>query len=321
MLNYLLRQLGTIIPTLFLIILLSFLLMHLAPGDPVSIYSGNFTLSAEDSQAMMRYYGLDQPVPVQFMKYLSTLAQLDLGKSMLTGRPVADMIFERLPATLLLSLTSSVIAFAAGILLAVSTARRRRLDLAASLVSYVLYSMPTFWLGILLIIVFATGLGWFPTSGYQDVREEYEGLRHVLDVLHHLALPCAALALVQIPGYYRVARASIGEVRQEDFMTTLRAAGLPTRTIFRRYALKNALLPSVTLFGLSLGYALAGAALVEIVFAWPGIGRLTLDAVFRRDYPVLMGIYLVIAVSVTLAILLTDVVYALIDPRIRYQKS
>ena len=179
--------------------------------------------------------------------------------------------------------------------------------------------MPTFWLGIILIILFATKLDWFPTSGYVNSREQYTGLRYALDVLDHLALPCLTLVLVELPGYYRVARASIGDVRQEDFITTLRASGLPQGKIFRRYALKNALLPSVTLFGLSLGYALSGAALVEIVFAWPGVGRLTLDSVLMRDYPVLMGIYLVIAVSVMVAILLTDIVYAFIDPRIRYQ--
>lgn len=321
MLKYLLRQIGTMIPTFFIVITLSFLLIHLAPGDPVSRYSGQFTLTAEARQAILSKYGLDQPLPIQYLRYLQALAQGDLGKSLLSGRPVIDMIGERLPATLLLSLSSSIIAFLGGNFLAVLTARRRRLDTGVSLGGYVLYSMPTFWLGIILIIVFATGLNWFPTSGYMNSREEYEGFRHTLDVLQHLVLPCATLVLVELPGFYRIARASIADVRQENFVTTLRAAGLPTGTIFRRYALKNALLPSVTLFGLSLGYALAGAALVEIVFAWPGIGRLTLDSVFKRDYPVLMGIYLIIGISVMLAILLTDIVYAFIDPRIRYQQS
>jgi peptide/nickel transport system permease protein len=309
------------IPTLLIIITLSFLLIHLAPGDPIQMYTGNFSLSAEARDALLRRYGLDQPLPVQYFNYLSTLAQGDLGKSLLSGRPVLEMIGERLPATLLLSLTSSILAFLGGNLLAILTARRRRLDASVSLITYILYSMPTFWLGIILIIIFATQLNWFPTSGYMDVREQYTGFRRILDVAHHLVLPAATLLLVTLPGYYRVARASIGDVRQEDFMTTLRAAGLPSGMIFRRYALKNALLPSITLFGLSLGYALAGAALVEIVFAWPGIGRLTLDAVFRRDYPVLMGIYLIIAISVMAAILLTDLIYAFVDPRIRYQRS
>ncbi len=321
MLNYLLRQLGTLAPTLFLVMTISFLLIHLAPGDPVQMYTGNITLSSEARAALLHKYGLDQPLFNQYVNYLGTLGQGDLGKSLLSGRPVADLIGERLPATLLLTLSSSILSFLIGNLLAVITARRRRLDTGVSFITYILYSMPTFWLGIILMIVFATGLNWFPTSGFQNAREEYEGWQHVFDVLQHLALPCLTLVLVEVPGYYRVARASIGDVRQEDFVTTLRAAGLSSGTIFRRYALKNALLPSVTLFGLSLGYALAGAALVEIVFAWPGVGRLTLDSVFKRDYPVLMGIYLIIAISVMGAILLTDIVYAFIDPRIRYQRS
>lgn len=321
MLNYLMRQLGTMVPTLFLVITLSFLLIHLAPGDPVQMYTGNITLSPESKEALLRLYGLDQPLPVQYLRYLQALAQGDLGKSLLSNRPVIEMIGERMPATLLLTISSSTISFLLGNFFAVLTARRRRLDVGVSFSSYILYSMPTFWLGLILIIVFATTLNWFPTSGYNNVREDYEGFRLALDVLHHLALPCLTLVLVEFPGYYRVARASIGDVRQEDFITTLRAAGLSGGTIFRRYALKNALLPSLTLFGLSLGYALAGAALVEIVFAWPGVGRLTLDSIFRRDYPILMGIYLVISISVMAAILLTDILYAFLDPRIRYQRS
>jgi len=307
------------IPTFFLVMVISFMLIHLAPGDPVNRYSGQISLSPEARQALLVKYGLDQPLPVQFVTYLETLFQGDLGKSMLSGRPVIEMIGERLPATLLLTLSSSTLAFIGGNVVAVLTARRRWLDFGASLIGYVLFSMPTFWLGIILIIIFATQLDWFPTSGFTNARESYTGLAYALDVLHHLALPCLTLVLVELPGYYRVARASIGETRQEDFITTLRASGLSQGTIFRRYALKNALLPSLTLFGLSLGYALSGAALVEIVFAWPGVGRLTLDSVLKRDYPVLMGIYLVIAISVMAAILITDIVYAFIDPRIRYQ--
>jgi peptide/nickel transport system permease protein len=151
----------------------------------------------------------------------------------------------------------------------------------------------------------------------RSVRANYTGLRDTLDVLHHMVLPVATLALVQIPVYFRITRASVLQQQREEYMTTFRAAGVPKSIAFRRYALRNALLPTVTVFGLSLGFVFTGAALVEIVFAWPGIGRLTLDAVFRRDYPLLLGVYLMLAIAVSIAVLITDVVYAILDPRIR----
>jgi peptide/nickel transport system permease protein len=177
--------------------------------------------------------------------------------------------------------------------------------------------MPSFWLGLILIVMFSTKLHLFPTTGMHNVREDYHGLRNVLDVLQHLVLPALTLVLVQTPIYYRITRASVAQQQREDYVTTFRATGMGDGRIFRRYALRNAILPTVTVFGLSLGYVVTGAALVEIVFAWPGIGRLTLDAVFQRDYPLLLGIYLIIAITISVAILLTDLVYAALDPRIR----
>lgn len=317
--TYIGRQLLTIIPTILLSVGLNFLLLHLAPGDPARIYAGRDSASPEQIEAIRQDLGLDRPLPVQFVAYVGQLARGNLGESLAYRQPVLDLILDRLPATLLLTGTSAILAFVLGTLLGVLSARKTfsAADVALSSVSYVLFAVPSFWLGLLLILLFSSRLGWFPTSGMVDVRAGYEGVRHWVDVARHMVLPTVTLVLIQIPIYYRITRASVVEQTREDYMTTFRAAGMPRGRIFRRYALRNALLPTVTVFGLNLGFVFTGAALVEIVFSWPGIGRLTLDAVFRRDFPLLLGIYLILAITVSLAILVTDVVYALLDPRIR----
>jgi peptide/nickel transport system permease protein len=316
---YIGRQLLTIIPTVLLSIVLNFALLHAAPGDPARIYAGMDTATEEQIAAMRHDLGLDQPLPVQFANYVKEIAQGNLGRSLAFRQPVYDLIMDRMPATLLLTLTSAVIAFAGGTLLGAVAARKQdsSTDLGLSFLNYIFFSIPAFWLGLILILIFASKLGWFPTSGMRDVRADYTGFRDWLDVAHHMVLPSLTLILVQLPIFYRITRSSVAQQQREDYVTTFRATGLPESRIFRHYALRNAILPTVTVFGLNLGYVVTGAALVEIIFAWPGIGRLALDAVFRRDYPLLLGIYLMLAVSISIAILVTDVVYALLDPRIR----
>ena len=317
--SYIGRQLLTIVPTILLSIVINFALLHAAPGDPARIYAGMDTATETQIAAMRRDLGLDQPLPVQFVNYVKEIAQGNLGNSLAFRRPVLGLIVDRLPATLLLTLTSAVIAFAVGTLLGAIAAHKHdsATDLGLSFLSYAFFSIPAFWLGLILILVFASKLGWFPTSGMRDVRANYTGWRDQLDVAHHMVLPSLTLILVQTPIFHRITRSSVAQQQREDYVTTFRAAGIPEGRIFRRYALRNAILPTVTVFGLNLGYVVTGAALVEIIFAWPGIGRLALDAVFRRDYPLLLGIYLMLAVAVSLAILITDVVYAMLDPRIR----
>ena len=317
--RYLGRQLLTIVPTVFLSVVINFALLHAAPGDPARIYAGQDLATESQIAATRRDLGLDDPLPVQFVRYLGELARGNLGQSFAYRRPVLDLILDRMPATLLLTATSAVIAFAGGTLLGAVAARKARsaTDLGLSFLSYACFAIPSFWLGLVAILVFSSKLGWFPTSGMRDVRADYAGWRDWLDVARHMALPALTLVLVQIPIYFRITRASVLQQQREDYVTTFRATGMPEGRIFRRYALRNALLPAVTVFGLSLGFVVTGATLVEIVFAWPGIGRLTLDAVFRRDYPLLLGIYLILAVTVSLAILVTDFVYAALDPRIR----
>lgn len=317
--RYISRQLLTIIPTILLSVVLNFALLHAAPGDPARIYAGLDTATNDQIAAVRHEMGLDKPLPVQFALYVNQILHGNLGRSFAYRRPVLGVIFERLPATLLLTVTSATIAVILGALLAAIAARRTfsKVDFGLSFASYTFYAMPSFWLGLILILVFASKLHWFPTSGMHDVRAGYTGFRNVLDVGRHLILPVLTLVLVQTPIYYRITRASVAEQQREDYITTFRATGMQEQRIFRRYALRNALLPTVTVFGLSLGYVITGSALVEIVFGWPGIGRLTLDAVFQRDYPLLLGIYLILAVAVSMAILLTDLVYAVLDPRIR----
>lgn len=319
--KYLVRRVSGALITILIVLILNFTLIHLAPGDPVKILVGIENPSPEAYEMLRARYGLDQPLHKQLLAYLARIARGDLGRAFIGDQPVASLVWERLPMTLLLTLTSCLFAFAVGTALGTSSAVRygTKSDLAWSVVWYVFYAMPTFWLGLMLILLFATTLKILPTSGMTDLRAGYTGLRYYLDVARHLVLPASTLALVQIPVYYRITRASVAQILQEDFVTTFRATGMSAAKIFRKYAFRNAVLPTITVFGLQLGYIVTGAGLVEIVFAWPGMGRLMLSAVFRRDYPLLMGIYLMMAASVSLMILITDVVYAIMDPRIRYR--
>lgn len=317
--RYVSRQLASIIPTILLSILINFILLHAAPGDPARVMAGKDNPSVAQIEEIRRQLGLDRPLPIQFWNYVKELAQGNLGQSIAFKQPVFDLIMDRLPATLLLTVTSAVLAVVIGTLLGAFAAQKsdKPVDTSLSFVNYTLFAIPSFWLGLIMIVVFASKLGWFPTSGMRTVRAEYTGWRDKFDVLEHMVLPVATLALVQIPIYFRITRASVQQQQREDYVTTFRATGIPEKKIFQRYALRNALLPTVTVFGLSLGFVFTGAALVEIVFAWPGIGRLTLDAVFRRDYPLLLGVYLILAIAISIAVLITDFVYALLDPRIR----
>jgi len=317
--RYISRQLASIIPTILLSIVINFVLLHAAPGDPARVMAGQDNPTEEQIAAIRADLGLDQPLPVQFWRYVQQLAQGNLGESIAFKQPVFDLILDRLPATLLLTASSALLALVIGTLLGVVAAQKSGTpaDSALSFGNYALFAIPSFWLGLIMIVIFSSKLGWLPTAGMRTVRADYTGWRDTLDVIAHMILPVATLALVQIPIYFRITRASVMLQQREDYVTTFRATGMPEPRVFRRYALRNALLPTVTVFGLGLGFVFTGAALVEIVFAWPGIGRLTLDAVFRRDYPLLLGVYLILAIAVSIAVLLTDIVYALLDPRIR----
>lgn len=320
--RYVAKRLLTGILTVFLVILLNFFIIHLAPGDPVSIMAGLENPSETQKAELNARYGLDKPMPVQLLIYIGQLLRGDLGSSYTYNQSVAGLIGGSIGNTLLLALTSCVMSFIIGTALGLIAARRsgKALDRALSYVSYLFDSMPPFWLGLIAILVFASSLHWLPTSGMVNLRAQHTGWAYVQDVLTHLLLPCATLTLVQMPQYLRITRSSVTQVMQEDYMTTFRASGMSEGHIFRRYVLKNAILPTITVFGISLAYVVSGAALVEIVFAWPGMGRLMLNAINRRDYPLLMGIYLMISVSVAAMSMLVDLIYAWLDPRIRLTK-
>lgn len=317
--KYLFRRIFSAALLVLMVITINFFIIHLAPGDPATIMTGLENPSPQIVEALKKKYGLDKPLVVQYLRYMANLLKGDLGFSYVYDQPSWKLIGPRILPTLSITITGSGIAFILGTYLAVLASRLRKKfgDFFLSLVSYILYSMPSFWLGLILILVFSSKLRWFPTSGMFDMRASYEGFRRILDYLHHLFLPVLTLVLIQLPVFYRVTRASIAQNLREDYVTVLSAVGMPSDRLFKKYVMKNSIIPAVTIFGITLGFSITGAALIEIVFAWPGMGRLLLDAVFRRDYQLLLSIYFLMAVFISVAMIVTDIVIAVLDPRVR----
>jgi ABC-type dipeptide/oligopeptide/nickel transport system permease component len=299
-------------------VVMTFLLIHLAPGDPIGILAGDRS-TAEYQQQLRQQLGLDQPLGVQLVRYLDRLVWGDLGYSFTYQAPVRDVIGSRVPPTLLLMGTSLILATLLGTWLGVQTAVGKR-SLGWNLVtvlSLIGYSMPAFWLGQVLIMVLGVWAGWFPILGMTG-KIGATGFDQFSDVAWHLVLPASTLIVVEIALISRLTRASMLEVLDQDFVVAARGKGLPRRRVVYRHALRNALLPVVTVLGLELGWIVAGFVVIETAFSWPGLGRLTFEAINARDYPVITGLFIVVTFSVVLANLLTDLVYMLIDPRIRY---
>ncbi len=317
--GYITRRIVSALVMIFIVMTVNFFIIHAAPGDPVTIMTGLEQPSKQIVEALTKKYGLDKPLLVQYMKYFSNLLRGDLGYSYVYDQPSWELIKERIFPTLFITLTGSVLAFVIGVYLAifVSHLRNRYGDTLVSIISYILYATPSFWLALIMILVFSSKLRWFPTSGMFDLRASYVGFRRFLDFLHHAVLPITTLALIQMPVFYRVTRTSIIQNQKEDYVVTLRAVGVPENRLFKKYVVKNAIIPSITIFGITLGFSITGAALIEIVFAWPGMGRLMLDAIFRRDYQLILGIYFLMAVFISVAMIITDIVIAIVDPRIR----
>jgi peptide/nickel transport system permease protein len=302
------------------VVVLNFVLVHAAPGDPVETIAGASGGMDEKLQAELRAkYGLDQPLPVQLGIYLGKVVRGDLGYSYFFNLPVSDLILERVPATLLLVLTSVLTAFLIGTTLGVLSSRKPNgwLSQLINVLSLVGFAAPVFWMGMLLIILLASIFPVFPVSGLRGIESSGQGWADVVDVLHHLVLPALTLGLVYLAQYSRLSRAAMLDVLGSDYIRTARAKGLPERLVLYKHALRNAVLPVVTILGLQFGNVLAGAIVVETVFNWPGLGRLAFESVLRRDYPTILGVLLFSSIVVIVMNQVTDLCYRLIDPRIK----
>jgi peptide/nickel transport system permease protein len=307
------------VPLLAAVVTVNFVLVHLAPGDPVSYLVGDPSLISAEQLALMRQsLGLDQPLALQYVAYVRALLQGDLGLSAMNQRPVLTVILERVPATLLLMGASLLVALALGLTLGFVAALRARttVDYLVGMLSLVTYSMPPFWLALVLITVFSLRLEWFPTMGMSTLGEAREGWAGVVDTLHHLALPTIALGTSYAAVYSKVFRASLLGVFGQPFVVTARAKGLGWASVYLKHAARNAALPVITFLGLQAGLVFTGAVVTEIVFAWPGIGMLTMNAILQRDYPLILGIFVIISVCVVAANAAADLMYSVVDPRI-----
>jgi len=305
-------------PLLALLSLISFAILHLAPGDPAALLYG-VDATSQDLVQVRAHWGLDRPLPIQYLNWLAHVVQGDLGRSLVDGRPVAEIIGERLTATLALALAALVLAVVAGVGLGVAAATHAgsALDRLLTLLATLSYSIPSFWLGLLLLLLFAVQLRWLPSGGLTSTTRPSS----VADALAHLILPTVVLSLPLLAQFLRYTRAGFLEVLQQEYMRTARAKGLGEGAVLLRHALRNAAIPLITLGGLSLPQLLSGSAVVETVFAWPGLGRLLVEAAFQRNYSVLMGDILLVGGLVVLGSLVADVCYALADPRIRTGSS
>ena len=313
-----LSRIAQLVAVILLIATFNFFLVRAAPGDPAQVMAGQSGASDPKLlEDLRREYGLDKPYAVQLASYLGRVVTLDLGYSYRQRRPVADLVLERLPATLLLTVTAFCLALLIGTTLGAlaGLAAGTVLDTLFTVLSLVLYATPVFWLGLMLVLVFSVTLGWLPPFGYETINVKLSPIEHALDVAKHMIMPVTSLAAIYLAIYARLMRSSIIEVAQQDFIKTARAKGLSGPSIVVGHMLRNALVPVVTVAGMQAGALVGGAVVIETVFAWPGLGRLTFDALLQRDYPVLLGIFLILSIVVIVLNLLTDLIYKLIDPR------
>ena len=311
---YVVRRLIAVLPVMLVVATVSFVLIRLAPGDPASVIAGPYA-SAEDIAQMQRALGLDQPLPVQLVKWWGRLARGDLGDSIFLRRPVIEAILERLEPTLLLTGWSMLLAVLVGIPVGVLSARYHNTVLDQSFMALALLglSVPNFLLGLLMILCFGVWLGWLPVAGYATLETG------IWPNLRSLIMPALALGLVQSALIARITRSSMLDVLREQYILSGRSKGLSERTVIYKHALKNAIIPTLTVIGITFALLVGGAVVIETVFNIPGLGRLIISAVLRRDYPVVQGVVLLIAVTYTAINLLVDLAYLAIDPRIRFR--
>jgi len=322
MIRYLIRRILQAIPILFIISFIAFAIVQLAPGDPTVIYMNpeKKVLTAEEVAALRIRLGLDRPLYIQYVSWLSNTLQGDWGYSLATKRPVLTEISTRLPHTLLLSgvalLLALMISIPAGSISALK--KYTFIDYAATFGAFVGLSIPSFWFALVVVQLFGKTLGWLPTVGMHTLGANLTGWTSIVDVAKHLILPALVLSLVQMAQWTRYQRSSLVEVLNQDYIRTARSKGLSEKTVLLRHAFKNALIPLVTIAGLTLPNLINGSFVVETIFGWPGMGRLGISAIEKRDYPVIMGVTMLSSLMVIMGNLLADLTYAFIDPRIRF---
>lgn len=323
--RYIFRRILQAIPVLIGITIITFTFTELAPGDAVSAMlmdvAGGGGAIELDAETLRAKYGLDQPAPVRYLRWVRNILQGDMGVRVRSGVPVAEEIARRLPATLQLMFFAIILAVAIGIPLGIFSALRQYSFADYTLTGFVFMgiSVPGFFAAIAGVYIFAVRLGWFPTSGYSTPGLETDMLGHVLDVLHHMALPATVLAVESMASIVRYTRASMLDTIRQDYITTARSKGLPPWLVTMRHSLRNSLLPIITIIGLRLPSLFGGAIVIETIFNWPGMGRLYLEGVTTRDIPLVMSMVLISAVVIVVSNLITDLTYAVADPRVRYQ--
>jgi peptide/nickel transport system permease protein len=324
MLKYTIKRLLLSIPLILGVITATFFMSHLAPGDPMDMLLEprlQRQLDPEVIELIRQKYGLDQPIHIQYVQWVKNVAQGDFGESFRSRRPVNDMLAEAIPYTLQLTFLAIVLDALVGITLGIVSAVKKysKLDKVVTVGSLFVYAIPSFWLALMLIMVFSVNLGWFPTSQTRSMNyDDLTAMGRILDRLWHLVLPVAIMGLAGAAGTARYMRSRLLEVLNEDYIMAARARGFRERTVIVKHALRNAMIPIVTIYGMSLPFLLGGAAIIETIFAWPGMGQMTVSAVSGRDYPIIMATVTIAAVLTVLGNLIADLTYAAVDPRVSY---
>ena len=327
MARYILKRLAQAIPLLLGIATVTFFIVHLAPGDPMDFFleqRHRQNIDPEVIELLRQKYGLDQPIHIQYVKWLGNLIQGDLGESFSHRRPVSTLLAEVIPYTLQLTILAILFDALIGIALGIISAVKQYsvLDKTITLGSLILYSIPGFWLALMLVLVFSVNLGWLPTSQTRSFDYEFlSWFEKLRDLAWHLILPVFILGIASAAGTARYMRSRLLEVLNEEYILAARARGLRERTVILKHALRNALIPIITIYGLSLPFLLGGAVIIETIFAWPGMGQLAVSANQARDYPVILATSMIAAVLTVIGSLIADVTYALVDPRVTYEKK
>jgi len=315
--QFIVKRILQAIPLLIGVSVIGFAMMHLAPGGPLAVYTLNPTITAQDIERIKQVFGLDQPVYIQYLKWAGGMFTGNWGNTFFGGRPVLDVIVERMPATFLLMGSGMSLAVVIGMLIGILGAVRRYsvFDYLATTGAMVALSFPTFWFGLMAIFIFALKLGWLPSGGMYTLG----GDEDLLDLVRHLILPTVVLSLVLVAQWSRYTRSSFLEVIHQDYIRTAKSKGLSAKRVLFRHAFPNALAPLIALAGVQMPWLFSGALVTETIFGWPGMGRLFVDSLTMKEYPVLMGMVMITAIAVILGNLLADVINALIDPRIRLE--